>query len=63
MTRLPHWMRDKHFVDTAIPEQWNRLFRTLEGPIRFRASRLWQRTCQRISSSVLPNWKKQFISC
>jgi WD40 repeat protein len=32
MNRLPRWMRDKHFVNTGIPEQWKRFVRTIEGP-------------------------------
>ena len=30
---LPPWMRQAHFVDTEIPEQWLRFVRTLEGPV------------------------------
>lgn len=32
LSKLPHWMRDKQFVDTGIPEQWKLFVRTLEGP-------------------------------
>jgi hypothetical protein len=32
LSKLPRWMRDRHFVNTSIPEQWKRFVRTLEGP-------------------------------
>jgi WD40 repeat protein len=32
LSKLPRWMRHKHFVDTTISEQWTRFIRTLEGP-------------------------------
>jgi hypothetical protein len=27
LSKLPHWMRDKHFVDTGMPQRWKRFAR------------------------------------
>nr|MBA3964822.1 TIR domain-containing protein [Nitrospirales bacterium] len=32
LTQLPRWMRDVHWVNTEVPEQWARFIRTLESP-------------------------------
>ncbi|MDT3778674.1 NB-ARC domain-containing protein [Nitrospira sp. MA-1] len=32
LSQLPRWMRDVHWVDTDVPEQWTRFIRTLESP-------------------------------
>src|SRR3954452_8200744 len=36
LVNLAGWMRKAHFVDIAVPEQWTRLVRTLEGPCTVR---------------------------
>ncbi|MGP0592515.1 TIR domain-containing protein [Nitrospira sp. T9] len=32
LSQLPRWMRDVHWVNTDVPEQWTRFIRTLESP-------------------------------
>jgi WD40 repeat protein len=32
LSQLPRWMRDVHWVNTEVPEQWTRFIRTLESP-------------------------------
>ncbi len=32
LSQLPRWMRDVHWVNTDVPEQWTRFLRTLESP-------------------------------
>ncbi len=32
LSQLPRWMRDVHWVDIDVPEQWKRFIRTLESP-------------------------------